>query len=125
MVSRDEYGLTPETRERLKLALARSDGAYKWEDVEEAILSDAAQLWTSDEAAIVTQVRAYPQRAEIHFWLAGGKLDAVIKLSRAVLGAAKRAGISRATLAGRRGWVRALKDEGWEPSDLVIMERGV
>lgn len=108
----------------LKEALQYSGGTHTLGDVLQRVTEDHAQLWETENAAIVTEVYDYPRQRVVHFWLATGELHAVIELSNHVLEWAKRIGCERATLAGRRGWVRALADEGWEPM-LTLMGREV
>lgn len=72
----------------------------------------------------MTQLIDEPQMRVCHFWLAAGELGGVVALSRKVLGWAKDNGCARATLAGRRGWVRALASEGWQ-EELTLMGREV
>lgn len=105
-------------------ALSLAGDTHSLADVVRQVEAGEAQVWQSDNAVIVTEVKDAPRKRIIHFWLAAGKLDEVIALSREVLAWAKSIGCERATLVGRKGWVRALRNEGWG-EELVMMGREV
>lgn len=108
----------------LERALFYSGGTHTMADVANAIESGEAKLWVGEGSAIVTQLFDEPQMRVCHFWLAAGELEPVIALSNRVLEWAKENGCARATLAGRRGWTKALASGGWK-EDLVLMGREV
>ncbi|MGE0278352.1 MAG: hypothetical protein AB7R40_23395 [Nitrospiraceae bacterium] len=108
----------------LQKALDLAGNLHTLQDVADQIKAGKAQLWTSENACIVSEVLTYPRAKVLHYWLACGEKEAVIALSRDVLAWGKGIGCTAASLAGRRGWERALKDEGWAPQ-LVYMTRGV
>lgn len=109
---------------KLKLALDRGGGTHDLEDLAQQIRDGSAQLWVEDGACLVTEVQDTPRKRVLRFWLAAGELEPVVALSRKVLAWGKEQGCEMATLVGRRGWVRALRDEGWSES-LTVMTREV
>jgi len=115
--------MTPALLDGIEKALAYAGDTHTVGEVLSMVANGQAQMWVAENALIVTEVHTYPRHQAVHFWLAAGELDAVIELSHEVLRQAKDAGITRATLMGRKGWVRALADEGWKPSKLVAMEK--
>lgn len=105
----------------LQKALDLAGNTHTLYDVVEQIQRGDAQLWTQDEALIVTEVLQYPQRKAVRFWLATGELLDCIRLSRQIVKWAKNEGCSLAIIEGRRGWVRALRDEeGWTEKMTVL-----
>lgn len=97
------------------------DGNHTIGDVLRKILAGEAQLWEEEDAVIVTEIQQYPQARVVHFWLAAGELEAVVRLSQRVMAWAKNEmQCSKATLAGRKGWERALVSEGWEPTVRIM-----
>lgn len=106
----------------LEEALSYSGGTHTLEDVFDQIERGDATLFRAENAVIVAELRDTPQMRVVHFWLAAGKLGAVKALSDRVLEWARGEGCTRATLAGRRGWERALPD--WSV-ELVLMGREV
>lgn len=109
----------------VEAALAYGGQTHTAGDVVRAILAGEAQLWANDDdALIVSEIHDHPRARVLHFWLAAGDLEPVIALSRRVLEWGRSVGCTRATLAGRKGWVRALASEGWAP-ELVVMGRDI
>ena len=78
----------------------------------------------SIQVAIKTEIHANPQNKVVHFWLATGVMASVLRLHYDVLAWARELGCTRATLAGRRGWEKALASEGWAP-ELILMGREI
>jgi len=105
-------------------ALEHAGGTHTIEDVLDQIRRGTAQIWTNEDACIVSEVHDYPRKRVLNFWLATGALPAVIALSREVLAWGKRNGCESATLTGRRGWEKVLATEGWSPM-LSVMGREV
>ena len=101
-------------------ALHRGGDARTVADVAAQILDNEAQVWGDERALIVTEL-LHPY---VHFWIATGEMDAVMDLSHEIMAWAKGLGYTKASLTGRRGWVRALAGEGWQET-AVLMERGL
>lgn len=106
----------------LEQALEYSGGTHDMADVLDQVEEGKAQMWKRRSAVIVTEIHQYPRQKVCHFWLATGELSDVIGLHREIVAWAKAEGCDRATLAGRKGWVKALRDEGWNHG-LVLMDK--
>lgn len=106
----------------IEKALAVGGGTHGVMDVLQQLSKGGAQLWTDEDALIITEVHDAPKLRELRFWIATGKLDAVIQLSKRVLDWGREMGCDQAVLTGRRGWVKPLAAEGWEPW-MVVMGR--
>ena len=106
----------------LEEALTAGGGTHDLAHVLSAIRRGKAQLWIEGDAVLVTEVHCAPKEKELHFWLATGTLDQTIALSNKVMDWGREQGCTVATLSGRRGWIKALAPEGWEPL-LVTMAR--
>jgi hypothetical protein len=99
-------------------ALDRCGETRTIEDVIAEVQSQHAQVWGDERALIITQlVGEY-----VHFFIATGEMDAVVELSHEIMQWARDLGYTKATLTGRRGWVKALAHEGWQER-AVLMER--
>lgn len=93
----------------IEAALDLAHGTHTMDDVRRDILTGPATFWPGRNAAMVTEVQEFPQMHVLHFWLAGGDLDELRDELRPMAEKwAKERGITRATIMGRRGWVRAL-----------------
>lgn len=74
-----------------------------------AIESSAAQFWPLPNAAIVTTVDTHPTGFKVlHGWLSGGDLNEIVQFEPLIVKWAKEIGCNRVTLAGRKGWRRAM-----------------
>jgi hypothetical protein len=94
-------------------ALALSGGTHTIDDVLAQIESGEAQLWWDDDGTVVTEIYDYPGKKVLHFWLAAGELNGVIRQSHRAMEWGREQGCTTANLVGRRGWERALAAEGW------------
>lgn len=104
-------------------ALAHGGSTHGLEHVLAAIQRGDAQLWVMGENALVTEVNVTPNEKELHFWLATGQLDGTIALSNKAMEWGRSLGCTVATLTGRRGWIKALTPEGWEPQAVLMARR--
>lgn len=106
----------------LEMALREyGGGTHTLEDVIFDTMKGNAQLWKNDKAVLVTQLVNYPRGGMVlNLWLASGEYDAVHDLSDEAIGWARARGCKRATITGRRGWARTLKDEGWELLSITL-----
>lgn len=105
----------------IERALREGGNTHTIEDVLQQIEAGSAQLWVVDDALIVTEIHEAPRAKTLHFWIATGKMDPVLALHTDVMAWGKEQGCDRATLAGRRGWLRVLAGKGWRDS-LALME---
>lgn len=115
--------MTSEHQAGLEAALSHSGGTHTFADVAERIALGEAQIWEDGDALLVTEIVDKPRVRILHFWLATGELEQVKALSDRVIVWGKKQGCKRATLAGRKGWVKALAPE-WKP-ELVLMGRKI
>lgn len=104
----------------LRRALDFGGNTHTLTDVAEMIRDGRAQLFKAPDAVIVTQVHSAPRALTLHFWLAAGRKDAVIALSREVMDWGRQLGCDRASMWGRAGWIRVLAREGWRPEAVVL-----
>lgn len=108
---------------RLARALGPDDGTLA--DVAVEVAQGRARLWLGEGAAFVTQEVSGPHGPELHVWLGGGVLQAVLALRPGLEAWARGAGFSAVTLEGRPGWTRALSRFGYRPrpGNPTILER--
>lgn len=93
---------------------------YTWNECQRLIESNHAQLWMSDEAALVSR----KDGDVLEIWLVGGKVvNASDRYIAIIEQAAKQAGMKSMRFTGRKGWIRHLAKWGWVQSgDDVIKE---
>jgi hypothetical protein len=90
------------------------------EDVEQGIQLGIYIFWPASKSAAITEIHVYPQAKHMHIFLAGGDLDELRSMVPIWQSWARFNGCSKVTLCGRRGWERALKDQGWK-ADLIVL----
>lgn len=98
----------------IKRAMERSFDVDTFEDLGHAIANGHVQVWGDEDALIITQIFNHPT-THIHGWIATGKMAAVLELTEDILAWAYANSIHEATLNGRKGWLRVLKQRGWKP----------
>jgi hypothetical protein len=108
--------LSPEEkRARFQKALFLAGNTHAVEDVAALVKSGLAQFWEYGDGFVVTEIHDAPRLKAIHYWLVSGDLRDCLALQREIDPWAIEEGCTRATAAGRRGWLRALEPDGWKP----------
>jgi hypothetical protein len=97
----------------IEAALEYTGGTHTLEDIEEAIAAGRMGLIALERSALIIEVHIYPRLKALHIFLAGGDLDELKSCDARMDATAKVLGCSRITIAGRRGFVRTLKDLGY------------
>lgn len=102
-------------------ALEYAEDTHTLEDVFMSVLAGHRQFWPGERSAIVTEVQQFPQKKVMHFFLAGGELEELNQMQRAIEPWAREQGCKSITLAGRRGWLRSfLREEGYQPKWTIM-----
>jgi hypothetical protein len=108
----------------LEAALEHDGGHYGIDDVWDAILAGRATFWPGKRSAVVSQFWYFPKAKVCNHWLAGGDMDELLNEMQPVIDDwARKAGCAEMTIAGRPGWVRAMKPHGFELIFSVIRKR--
>ena len=109
-------------REWIEAALGYGGGTHDFNDVVDAISTGHMQLWPADDGCLVTEIVKYPRKTVLHIFLAGGRMGQITDMHDDVIAWAKTQGCESLTLAGRKGWVKALAPYGWN-QNLVVLEK--
>ena len=109
-------------REWIESALEYGGGTHLFEDIVEAIAEGRMQLWPAKDSCLVTEITLFPRKKVLHVFLGGGDLDEILGMHQSVVQWAKDQGCESLTMTGRKGWVKALKNDGWK-SQLVLLEK--
>ena len=105
------------------LAALEYDQCHDLSDVKAKVLADECQFWPGLKSAIVTEVIDTPKVRSLHIWLVGGDLKELVgDMLPVITDFAKRAGCSRMSVAGRKGWERVLLGKGFVPAWRVAMK---
>ena len=101
-------------RQWIEDALAYSGDTHDFVHIVDGLIEGKFQFWSNEECCVITEVIDYPKKRVLHIFLAGGKLDHIRALEEKAVQWAKSIGCSAFTLTGRKGWEKALKNDGWE-----------
>jgi len=89
-------------------ALEYGDGMSDINDVRDSLAKNQADLWVGEKSAIVTQVMETHKAKALLYYLAGGDLKELIKMTEHIENLAKDMGCSKVLINGRAGWGKAL-----------------
>ena len=98
----------------IEAALEYSGGTHLFEDVVDSVKLGFMQLWSAPRGCAITEILTFPRKKVLHVFLAGGELDQVVDMVDSAKYWGKMQGCSSMTLAGRKGWVKALAHKGFE-----------
>lgn len=107
-------------RPYLEAALEYSNGTHDIEDIRRMVAEQKVLLITGKKCAMVYEVLAYPKMRVLHGFLCGGDLEELKSFDPYLVELAKQLGCKRVSIAGRHGWVRALKDIGFQHACSVV-----
>ena len=99
-------------------ALEHAGDTHEPADVLDMILGGSAALFVGEGSAVVAQEIKLPAGRQLHFWLAAGDLDELVEIERDVEQAARKRGISKMSIIGRRGW--RVKLDGFREVGVVL-----
>jgi len=88
--------------------------------VSRGIAEGRFQFWPGAKSFMVTEIVQYEKARAIQAWLAAGDLDELLAIGAKVEIWGRDRGCTRAEIAGRPGWVRALRDKGYEHYTTVL-----
>ena len=100
----------------IEAALERCGGTHEWSDIVEGIHSLRYQFWPAEKGCAVTEIIMFPKKKIFHVFLAGGEMDQIVDMNDSAAQFAKAQGCDGMSIAGRKGWSRVLKNEGWTES---------
>lgn len=107
--------------EWLQRAIDRDHGKHTLEDIKWQIATGRLQFWPGRRSVLITEFAEYPQKKYLHCFLAGGDLDEILDMEDSLEAFGRAHGCDGISLAGRRGWVKALPH--WrEVSTIVARE---
>jgi hypothetical protein len=107
-------------RQWIEAALPYTGGTHTIEDLERDILSGRMALIPRERSAFMVELIVYPRLKALHIFLAGGDLTELKAFDPHMDEIARSLGCSRVTIAGRKGFARALKDLGFREKWTVL-----
>ena len=79
-------------------------------------------FWPGERSCLVTEFVQYPRQRLLHVFLAAGDMDEIKRMEPSLRTFAESVKCSAICLTGRRGWVRALADLGFEEGHTIVVK---
>ncbi len=98
----------------IEKGLLCTDGAYSFNDIVAMTLCGELVFFNFADCFCFCKIVPFPGYNAWHFFLAGGDLQEIIKLKPYFNQIALENDCRKLSFSGRRGWLRALKNEGWQ-----------
>ena len=100
----------------IEKALEYAYGSYNYDDVVAGVMRGRFIFYTLGNSFAFCELEQAPQYSYFHVFLAGGNMKEVMYgMETYFYDIARDMGAKYIACRGREGWVRALKDQGWEP----------
>lgn len=106
----------------IQAALDCGGHTHTLEDVARAVLEGRMQFWPAPNGCAVTEIIVYPRAKCLHIFLAGGELQQIVDMNSSAAQFARAMGCTGMSISGRRGWVKVLKNHGWNESQTTLVK---
>jgi hypothetical protein len=101
-------------------ALAYSNNSHTFDNIVDMVVTGTAHFYPLENAFMLMEVQTFPQHKVYNVFLAGGDLQEILATQKWVNDNAYALGCKYATMSGRNGWSKVLKDEGWDFKFVVM-----
>jgi hypothetical protein len=110
-------------RPQIEAALRHGHDTHKFDDIVAMVLTERVEMVHNATSFAVIELVVYPRCRVCHVFLAGGDLKGLLELYP---GVAERYSslkdCSYMSFTGRKGFLRALKDEGWHEAHVTMIK---
>tara|TARA_R110001599_G_scaffold227431_2_gene426544 strand:+ start:111 stop:524 length:414 start_codon:yes stop_codon:yes gene_type:complete len=110
-------------RKMLVEALNHSGGSHTFQNIVDSVQQEVMQFWPMEKSCLVTEVINYPNIKCLHIFLAGGDLEEIKSIDSTLEFLCQEIGADYISLSGRRGWIKALADIGYELSHVTLAKK--
>jgi len=110
-------------RKMLVEALNHSGGSHTFQNIVDAVQNEVMQFWPMEKSCLGTEVINYPNLKTLHIFLAGGDLEEIKSIDSTLEFLCQEIGADYISLSGRRGWIKALADIGYELSHVTLAKK--
>lgn len=111
-------------RSWIEAALEYSGGTHDFADIVGGVVEGRMQLWAGDKACAITEIIVYPKKKVLHTFLAGGDKEQIRDMQDSAMAWGKQQGCTAMSIAGRRGWLRELRPDGWK-EQFTTLQRAI
>ncbi len=101
-------------QDTIERALDHANNTATFDDVAQHIMMGKARLYADEDSFVVTEIINLPQAKFYNVWVTGGVKDAVLRWEDQLMVDAHALGCSHLAGAGRKGWERVMKAQGWD-----------
>lgn len=102
-------------------ALEYGNNSHTFDDIVKLALVGEVDVYELPNSVIVMELSKYPQFAVYHGFIAAGNLEEILSAHKMMFREARLRGAKYLSIAGRRGWEKAMKAHGWQHK-LSIMQ---
>lgn len=101
-------------RGHIMSALEHANNSHTFDDVVGMVLANRVMFFPYEDCFLIMEKVEYPRFSTFHCFLAGGDMEAVMDKQQVMSDFGRRLGCRYLSIAGREGWLRQLKDRGWQ-----------
>lgn len=98
----------------IKLALHHGYDTHTIDDIINLIMANRVHFFSWETSFTIMEIIDYPRFKVYHCFLAGGDLAGVVRSIGPMSDVARALGCQYLSMAGRSGWQKVLRDEGWK-----------
>jgi hypothetical protein len=104
----------------IRQALAHAGGTHWYEDILYEVQKGNMFFWPAEKSFMLTEVVQLPRKRIFHVFLAAGSLEEIKEMEPSLEHYAKAMDCDYITLAGRKGWGKALEKLGYKISHFDV-----
>lgn len=101
-------------QEEIAIALHHGSDTHSVDDIVNMIMANRVHFFSWEDSFTVMEVITYPKFKVYHCFLAGGSLDGVVRSIGPMSDVAKALDCKYLSMAGRSGWQKVLREQGWK-----------
>ena len=98
----------------IEAALEYGNNSHSFDHIVDEVMQGRLHLYPLKNSFIIMEVHKYPNFSVYHGFLAGGDLQEILDAHPMIIQNAKQLGCKGLSIAGRRGWEKAMKPHGWK-----------
>jgi hypothetical protein len=98
----------------IRTALEYGNNSHSFDDVVRMAVLGEVDVYEFPNSVIIMELTKYPNFSVYHGFIATGDLQEILDAHGLMFREAKLRGAKYLSIAGRRGWERAMKQRGWD-----------
>lgn len=102
-------------------ALEYGNNSHSFDDIVRLVLDGSVDMYEFPNSVIIMELTHYPNFSVYHGFIAAGDLQEILDAHTMMFKEARLRGAKYLSIAGRRGWEKAMRNHGWSHK-LSIMQ---